>query len=55
MPPAGSPAQRRSRLIRELHDQGVEVKVYWDRVRVGGPLRGKVIRLDQYRERKGDR
>lgn len=51
-PPAGSPAQRRSRLIRELHDQGVAVKVYWDRVRVGGVLRGKVIRLDQYRERK---
>jgi len=51
-PPEDSPAQRRSRLIRELHDQAVEVKVYWDRVRVGGALRGKVIRLDQYRERK---
>jgi hypothetical protein len=51
-PPAGSPAQRRSRLIRELHDQGVAVKVYWDRIRVGGPLRGKVIRLDQYRDRE---
>jgi hypothetical protein len=48
-PPGDSPAQRRSRLIRELHDQDVEVKVYWDRVRVGGPLRGKVIRLDRYR------
>jgi hypothetical protein len=51
-PPEDSPAQRRSRLIRELHDQAVEVKVYWDRVRVGGPLRGKVIRLDRYRDRK---
>jgi hypothetical protein len=50
-PPADSPAQRRSRLIRELHDQGAEVKVYWDHVRVGGPLRGKVIRLDQWRRR----
>ncbi len=48
-PPANSPAQRRSRLIRELHDQGADVKVYWDRVRIGGPLRGKVIRLDHYR------
>lgn len=48
-PPADSPAQRRSRLIRELHEQDVEVKVYWDRVRIGGPLRGRVIRLDRYR------
>lgn len=50
-PPGDSPAQRRSRLIRELRDQDAEVKVYWDRVRVGGPLRGRVIRLDRYRER----
>lgn len=51
-PPEDSPAQRRSRLIRDLHDQAVEVKVYWDRVRVGGPLRGRVIRLDDYRRRE---
>ncbi|MCX4240888.1 proteasome accessory factor PafA2 family protein [Paraliomyxa miuraensis] len=54
-PPADSPAQRRSRLIRELREQDVEVKVYWDRVRVGGRLRGRVIRLDQYRDRDRDR
>ncbi|MEM9452646.1 MAG: proteasome accessory factor PafA2 family protein [Myxococcota bacterium] len=48
-PPADSPAQRRSRLIRELGDQPAEVKVYWDRVRVGGPIRGRVIRLADYR------
>jgi Pup amidohydrolase len=51
-PPSDSPAQRRSRLIRTLHDQAVEVKVYWDRVRVGGLLRGKVIRLDDHRPRR---
>ncbi|MCA9705548.1 MAG: proteasome accessory factor PafA2 family protein [Myxococcales bacterium] len=48
-PPPDSPAQRRSRLIRELGDQHAEIKVYWDRVRVGGPLRGRVIRLADYR------
>lgn len=53
-PPPDSPAQRRSRLIRELQDQHAEVKVYWDRVRVGGPLRGRVIRLADYRPRDPD-
>lgn len=48
-PPADSPAQRRSRLIRELQDQDEEVTVYWDRVRVGGAVRGTVIRLADYR------
>jgi Pup amidohydrolase len=51
-PPTDSPAQRRSRLIRTLHDQPVDVKVYWDRVRIGGPLRGKVIRLDDHRRER---
>ena len=48
-PPPDSPAQRRSRLIRELADQDEEVKVYWDRVRVGGAIRGRVIHLADYR------
>ncbi len=48
-PPGDSPAQRRSRLIRELAGVDTEVTVYWDRVRVGGPIRGKVIRLDDHR------
>ncbi len=48
-PPPDSPAQRRSRLIRELSDQDEQIKVYWDRVRVGGAIRGRVIRLSDYR------
>ncbi len=49
-PPPDSPAQRRSRLIRELAEVDQEVTVYWDRVRVGGVFRGTVIRLDDYRD-----
>lgn len=48
-PPPDSPAGIRSRLIRELQDQHEGVKVYWDRVRVGGVVRGRVIRLADYR------
>ncbi len=54
VPPPDSPAQRRSRLIRELADQDEEVKVYWDRVRIGGAFRGRVIRLADYRPDESD-
>lgn len=53
-PPHDSPARHRGRIIRELRDQDAEVKVYWDRVRVGGRLRGRIIRLDEHRRRGGD-
>ncbi|MEX1363465.1 MAG: proteasome accessory factor PafA2 family protein [Nannocystaceae bacterium] len=51
-PPQDSPARHRGRIIRELRDQDAEVKVYWDRVRVGGALRGRIIRLDDHRRRR---
>lgn len=53
-PPQDSPARHRGRIIRELRDQDAEVKVYWDRVRVGGALRGRIIRLDDFRARRRD-
>lgn len=53
-PPDDSPARHRGRIIRELRDQDEAVKVYWDRVRVGGALRGRIIRLDEHRRRRDD-
>jgi proteasome accessory factor A len=47
-PPEASPARLRSRLIREIA-QEQKVTVDWGSVRIGGRLRGKVIRLDDYR------
>ncbi len=50
-PPARSPAALRGRLIAELADTSTTLTVDWDRVRIGGMWRGKVIRLDDYRRR----
>jgi hypothetical protein len=48
-PPDGSPAAMRGRLIAELADSGTTTSVNWERVRIGGVFRGKVIRLDDHR------
>ena len=49
-PPPGSPAIQRSELISENHN----IRVSWDKVRVGGRLGntvgGEVIELDRYRD-----
>lgn len=50
-PPERSPAALRGRLIAELADSGTTMSVDWDRVRIGGVLRGKVVHLDDYRKR----
>jgi proteasome accessory factor A len=44
-PPQRSPARMRSRLIRELAGVQDRVTVSWDSIRIGGRLRGRVIRL----------
>jgi Pup amidohydrolase len=49
-PPARSPAQIRSMIIRNLGRRDEKVRVSWSDVRIGGPLRGIVIRLDDYRD-----
>jgi proteasome accessory factor A len=49
LPPSRSPAARRGRLIAQLADSGTTSSVDWERVRIGGVIRGKVIRLDDYR------
>jgi Pup amidohydrolase len=49
-PPARSPAQIRSLIIRNLGRRDEKVRVSWSDVRIGGPLRGTVIRLDDHRD-----
>lgn len=49
VPPDRSPAAIRGRLIAELANSATTSSVDWDRVRIGGVLRGKVIRLQDYR------
>jgi proteasome accessory factor A len=49
-PPSRSPAQIRSLIIRNLGRRDEKVRVSWSDVRIGGPLRGTVIRLDDYRD-----
>lgn len=44
-PPESTPARLRGALIRDLGQSEAKVTVSWDSVRVGGRLRGKVIRL----------
>ncbi len=44
-PPERSPAVQRAALLRALADSDETVEVAWDRARVGGRLRGKVIRF----------
>ena len=44
-PPGNTPARLRGQLIRDLGRSTAEVSVSWDSVRIGGRLRGKVIRL----------
>ncbi|MEW5853669.1 MAG: proteasome accessory factor PafA2 family protein [Myxococcota bacterium] len=48
-PPSGTPARLRSRLIRMLPNPDSMVTVSWSSVRVGGPVGGQVIRLDDHR------
>ena len=48
-PPADTPARARARVMRELIAEAARVRMTWDHVRVGGPLKGRVIRLDDYR------
>jgi proteasome accessory factor A len=43
--PQATPARLRGQLIRDLGHSSVPVCVSWDSVRIGGRLRGKVIRL----------
>ncbi len=47
-PPSTTPARDRARLIRDLANVA-KVTVGWNRVRIGGPIRGRVIRLDDHR------
>ncbi|HWN70373.1 MAG TPA: proteasome accessory factor PafA2 family protein, partial [Haliangium sp.] len=49
-PPTSSSARARSRVIRNLGRRETAVKVSWDRIRVGRPIGGTVIRLDAYRD-----
>jgi proteasome accessory factor A len=44
-PPEATPARLRGQLVRDLGRGSLPVCVSWDSVRVGGRLRGKVIRL----------
>jgi Pup amidohydrolase len=48
-PPSDSPARARARVMRELADAAARVRMSWDHVRVGGRLKGRVIRLDDHR------
>jgi proteasome accessory factor A len=50
-PPEASPAQIRSMVIRNLGRRNERVRVSWQEVRIGGPLTGRVIRLDDYRDK----
>ena len=47
-PPDDTPAFARGRLVTQ--QRAASMSVGWDAVRVGGRLRGKIIRLDDYRE-----
>lgn len=49
-PPTTSSARARSRVIRSLGRRDTAVKVSWDRIRLGRPIGGTVIRLDAYRD-----
>lgn len=49
-PPTTSTARARSRVIRNLGRRETAVKVSWDRIRLGRPIGGTVIRLDAYRD-----
>jgi hypothetical protein len=50
-PPEDSPAVARSRIIQDVRHTGQKIFVSWDSVRIGGRLRGKVVRLDDFRRR----
>ena len=47
-PPDDSPAALRSALLQSLQDQDQPLVVSWDQIRLGGRLRGRVIRLSDY-------
>lgn len=48
-PPSETRASVRARLIRALAEEDERVSVSWDAVRIGGRLRGQVIRLEDHR------
>ncbi len=48
-PPEDTPAAKRAAVLRMLRDGPQPIHVAWDRIRVGGRLRGTVIRLDDHR------
>ncbi len=49
--PEGTPARQRGALVRALSETGTNAQITWDRVRVGGALRGRVIQLDRHRDK----
>lgn len=48
-PPRDTPAAVRGRVVRSLSGGPEPASVDWDSVRIGGTLRGKVVRLADYR------
>jgi Pup amidohydrolase len=48
VPPEETPARVRGRLIRELAGSRDKVTVSWDSIRIGGRIRGQIIRLEDY-------
>jgi len=50
--PDDTPALIRGNLVRELAQSADKVTIAWGSVRVGGRLRGEVIRLDEVRKRR---
>jgi len=50
-PPSDSPARHRGRMVQQLAATGAHAHIGWEDVRLGGPLRGKVIPFDRARRR----
>lgn len=50
-PPQDTPAWQRGQLVRRLCQAGTTARFSWESVRVGGPVKGKLIRLDDHRRR----
>jgi proteasome accessory factor A len=48
-PPQDTPARLRSRIIRRLQASDEKIAVDWTSIRVGGAIRGKVVRLEDFR------
>lgn len=50
-PPADTPASDRGALVRELSGLDADARIGWDHARVGGAVRGRIIRFDASRRR----